>query len=81
MWWYLSNRFFSLDNPESNSDLASDFTQMIWSSNTDVGLSMISYRKIHSNRRNYECIIFVAVYAPGGNIPGEYGENVLPIIF
>jgi hypothetical protein len=53
---------------------------MVWSSSTDVGLSMVSYQKTIDDKV-YECIVLVAVYEPVGNIPGEFENNILPILF
>ncbi len=41
---------------------------------------MVSYQNSIKNKI-HECIVFVAIYDPVGNIPGKYQDNVLPIIF
>jgi len=57
----------------TKSDGINFFTQVIWKDSINLGIGEAKTKK-----GDMDCIYVVARYYPGGNVPGEYQENVLP---
>ena len=71
--WYSEEKNYKYKTPESpdNKRFASQFTQLVWNSSSELGGGITYYQY-------YEDVIFhcVALYYPEGNIKGSYGANV-----
>jgi len=56
-------------------DGTNSFTQVIWKASIKLGIAITE-----GQENGMYCTYIVARYSPGGNVPGEYQENVLPPI-
>ena len=67
--WYNEVGSYNFNNP-GMSYSAGHFTQMIWKGNTSMGCGAST----GSDGKEY----IVCHYCPGGNISGQFAQNVLP---
>lgn len=67
--WYKESKEYNFNKkrPKDNGKITSHFTQLVWKNSKDIG---IGYTCKLNN-----CIV-IANYFPGGNIDGEYSDNV-----
>ncbi len=63
--WYKLGQYYDESNPKP-----SHYTQMIWKNSQKIGVGI--------SQANTGYIYIVANYYPGGNIEGQFKENVLP---
>ncbi|WP_017538853.1 CAP family protein [Nocardiopsis halophila] len=73
--WYAGSEEYDYQAPGFSPQTGA-FTQLVWKATTKVGVARVS--EPESSQDTWREHYVVLVYAPPGNIRGEYGENVLP---
>ena len=70
LYWYKGIKYYDFQNVNSiEKEESKNFTQLIWKSTKEVGFGVTTDKKGN--------FYVVANYFPGGNIKGQYKDNVL----
>ena len=70
--WYAEQKDFKGD--DKSGAAAERFTQMIWKGTTEVGCSRVAKQE-----PSYFSTYIVCVFAPQGNVKGQFAANVPPV--
>ncbi|CAF1011591.1 unnamed protein product [Adineta steineri] len=70
--WYNEIKDYNWGNPDASTGVIGHFTQVIWKGSTRLGIG----RALTSDNMT---MYVVGNYFPGGNVPGQFAQNVLPI--
>ena len=77
--WYKEKSDFDFNDPEKSE--GNNFTQMIWKSSAYFGIGYFHNEKGNQStdnnpEKNIEEYVYIALYYPAGNVPGEFKSNV-----
>ncbi|XP_028519627.1 uncharacterized protein LOC110254426 [Exaiptasia diaphana] len=73
--WYNEIKDYDYDNPGYGSKTG-HFTQVVWKSSTKLGVGKATADAGGGYKKTY----IVAQYTPSGNVPGQFPDNVLPLL-
>lgn len=72
--WYSESKDYDYSNPGFSSK-AGHFTQIVWKSSTEIGCG--AAQGSYPGRTDFTAYYVVCQYAPGGNVSGQFPDNVL----